>query len=191
MASTFERTQWFTTTEMLDRGWARRWLKMLLGEPAKAGSAKLWPRDRVVELERHPVFIEARTRLDDLAKRTRYVSADDERQALLAAHERWQAGKLTIAEPFDIEPPPAAAPSEWPKADKSVDALTLTWECGGRVVIPTPFLEALRKGLGETRERLSLAIKTVLTDWRCGHVKPERFASGRAWFLGWASWPNA
>jgi|SRR6185503_1511214 hypothetical protein len=180
-----DHTKWFTTTEMLDRGWARRWLEHLLGAPTKMGSAKLWARDRVLEMERHPVFIEARTELDNLAKRARYVTADHEEQALLRAHERWQSGEIAPPEKLDIEQPPDAAPSEWPKAEKSADALTLTWECGGKVVIPTPFLDALRRGLDETNERLAFAVNTVLTDWRCGRVKPERFASGRAWFLGW------
>jgi hypothetical protein len=178
-------TKWFTTTEMLDRGWARRWLEPMLGAPTKVGSAKLWARERVLEMERHPVFVAARTLLDDAAKRARYVTADQEAQALLHAHDRWKAGELAAAESLDIEQPPDATPSEWPKAAKTADALTLTWECGGKVVIPTPFLEALRQGLGESRERLSLAINTVLSDWRCAHVKPERFASGRAWFLSW------
>ena len=80
---------------------------------------------------------------------------------------------------------PQAKSSEWPRSEWTADALTLTWECGGKVVIPTPFLDALRQGLGEPSERLSLAISTVLTDWRCGRVKPERLASGRAYFLGW------
>jgi hypothetical protein len=178
-APPLDRTKWLTTSEMLDRGWARRWMEPMLGAPTKVGSAKLWARGRVLEMERHPVFIAARTLLDDAAKRARYVTADQEEQALLRAHDRWKAGELAPAESLDIEQPPVAAPSEWPKAQKTADALTLTWECGGKVVIPTPFLEAVRQGLGETRERLSLAINTVLTDWRCGHV------TGRAWFLGW------
>jgi hypothetical protein len=52
---------------------------------------------------------------------------------------------------------PAPAASEFPQADWSPDALTLTWECGGKSIIPVPFLEALRRGMGESNERLSLA----------------------------------
>ena len=44
MSKTWDAAEWATTTEMLDRGWARPWLGMLLGEPTKASSAKLWPR---------------------------------------------------------------------------------------------------------------------------------------------------
>jgi hypothetical protein len=182
---TWDRNSWFTTTEMLDRGWARCWLEPCLGEPSKVGSAKLWRRDLVLEAEQHPVFVEARARLDEIARQAHYVTAEHQERALSLAWDAVKSRQVTPAKPLEIDPLPDPAPSEWPKAEWTSDALALTWACGGRIVIPTPFLDALRRGLGETGERLQLAVNTVLTDWRCGHIKPERFASGRAWFLGW------
>jgi hypothetical protein len=139
-----------------------------------------------LNMEKTPIFIEARAQLDEMAKGGRYLPRDQQLRALEIAIERFDAGELKPAGELPAPPPPPLAESsEWPKSEWTVDALTLSWECGGSVVIPTPFLDALRRGLGETAERLHLAVNTVLTDWRCGHVKPERFASGRAWFLGW------
>jgi hypothetical protein len=181
----WDRSAWLTTTEMLDRGWARCWLEPCLGEPSKVGSAKLWPRAAVLAAEQHPIFAATLANLAEIAKGVRYVTAEHEERALWLAVESIKAGQAAPAEPIEPKPLPNPAPTEWPKAEWAPDALTLTWECGGKIVVPTAFLEALRKGFGETGERLRLAVSTVLTDWRCGHVKPERFASGRAWFLGW------
>ena len=176
--------QWFSTTQLLDRGWAREWLGLLLGEPSKVGSAKLWSRQQALQVEAHPVFMEACVQLADLTTRVRYVTKEHQVAALRAAKAKFEAGELPAAAALSIAPIADAPPaSGFPKAEWSQDALTLDWECGGRVVIPMPFLEALRQGLGETTERLTLAINTILTDWRLGRIKPEKFHWGRNYFL--------
>jgi hypothetical protein len=184
----FDRTKWFTTGELLDRGWPRHWFEPIFGRVTKRGPYKLWPRDVALNMEKTPIFIEARAQLDEMAKGGRYLTRDQQLRALEIAIECFDAGKLKPGAKLDIAPPPPlpeAAPSEWPRADWTADALTLTWDCGGKVVIPTPFLEAVRQGLGETGPRLALGVATVLSDWRSGKVKPNSFASGRPYFLTW------
>ena len=185
----WDAEQWLSTTELLGRGWARQWLPLLLGESSRSGVAKLWPRQLALQVEQHPVFIEAVAQLADIARRARYVTKAHEIAALGAARARYEAGELPVAtmalDIADIAPiADAPAASAFPQANWSADAITLVWECGGKVVVPTPFLEALRHGMGETNERLSLAISTVLTDWRVGRVMPEKLQWGRNYFLG-------
>jgi hypothetical protein len=183
---TFDRNQWFTTGELLERGWPRHWFEAVFGRVTKLGPYKLWPRDVALNMEKTPIFIEARAQLDEMAKGSRYLTRDQQLRALEIAIERFDAGQLKPAGKLEIKQPlPEAAPSEWPKSEWTATELTLTWECGNKVVVPAPFLEAVQQGLGETGPRLALGVATVLSDWRCGRVKPERFASGRAYFLGW------
>jgi hypothetical protein len=185
---TFDRTKWFTTGELLDRGWPRHWMEPVFGRVTKFGPYKLWPRDVALNIEKTPVFVEARAQLDEMVRGGRYLTRDQQLRALEIAIARFDAGQLKPGAKAEIAPPPQlpeAAPSEWLRSEWDADALTLTWECGGKVVIPTPFLEAVRQGLGETGARLALGVATVLSDWRCGQVKPNSFASGRPYFLTW------
>jgi hypothetical protein len=183
----FDRTKWLTTTELLHRGWPRCWFEPILGRAAKRGPYKLWPRETALNVERHPIFQEARVQLEEMAKGTRYLTRDQQERALRVAIERFDAGELKSAGKLSASPSPLPEPehSEWPKSEWTADALTLTWECGGKVIVPSPFLEAVRQGLGETGPRLALGVATVLTDWRSGHIKPNSFASGRQYFLTW------
>jgi hypothetical protein len=179
-----------TATELIDRGWARQWLEPLLGAPRREGSAKLWSRRAAIEVEAHPLFIEACSLLGDLAKRVRYVTKEHELAALGEAKARFDSGQLPAAGPvaLDVASIASAAPqqgnADFLRAEWTADALLLIWECGGRAIIPLPFLEALRRGLGESIERLRFAVDTVITDWRLGRIKPEKFQYGRNYLLG-------
>src|SRR5262245_52518620 len=132
--------EWFTTTELIERGWARQWVGLLLGQPIKSGSAKLWPKRQALEIEAHPIFVEASARLAGIAQSVAYVTKEHELAALRVARARFVAGELPpAAVAIDIAPivDPVARPvTEFPKAQWSQDALAIVWECGGRVVIP-------------------------------------------------------
>jgi hypothetical protein len=177
----WDRRRWLTTGELLTRGWPRKWFEPLLGQPTKRGPYKLWSRDVALKAEQHPLFQEAQHQLAIMADGARYLTPEQQ-QALELAIRRFNAGQLPPAEKLEVRP---AEPSEWPKSDWTADALTLTWNCGGKVVVPQLFLEAVRKGLGETGPRLALGVATVLSDWRLGRVKPNSLANGRKYFLGW------
>jgi hypothetical protein len=185
MTKTWDADRYATTSELLARGWTRRWLNRAFGPPVNGpGNRKLWPREEVFAAERHPAFAYMVARLKDITSRARYPKPEHEDRALdetLLAIEAGQFGPVTPL--VKLGPLAAPAAEEFPKADRTADTLTLTWECGGKVVVPTAFLEALRQGLGETSDRLTLAINTVLTDWRCGRVRPEKFQWGRNYFL--------
>ena len=138
-----------------------------------------------IEAEAHPVFIEACAQLADITQRARYVTKEHEVAALREAVAKFSAGELgggVVA--LDVAVPPPQAPADFPQTEWSADALTLLWPCGGKVVIPRPFLEALRRGMGETNERLLLAIDTLVADWRAGHIRPAKWQYGRNYFLG-------
>jgi hypothetical protein len=179
----FDPDEWLTTKQLLERGWARQWLDMALGTPLKRGSALLWPKAKALRSEKNPAFAAACDDLRTLAKRVRYVSKEDEAEILERAVARLKVGEMPSADTMEITTaPPPAGPSDWPKSDWTADALMLTWP-EGRVVVPRPFLEALGRGMGETPERVSFAMDTVLTDWRCARSRPEKLTWGRNYFL--------
>jgi hypothetical protein len=180
----FNREDWFSVGELAKRGWARQWMNMGLGEPLKHGGALLWPRRKALAFESHPAFAVARAALDEIARRARFVTKSDEVSVLQEAWGNWKAAGRPAAEKVEIAPVVvnSPAPSAWPQMEQTPDAITLTWP-EGKVVVPVPFLDALRKGMGETSQRLSFAISTIVTDWQAGHVKPTQMNYGRNYFL--------
>jgi hypothetical protein len=180
----YDKTRYVTTSELLARGWPRPWLERFFGSPIKGpGNRKLWPRDETLAAEQHPAFAYGVARLRELARHAPHAGAEIEHQALddaLAAFEAGTFGPVPALDPTKLPEPAADA---WPTAELTADALTLVWDCGGTVVVPVPFLNALRQGLGETSERLWLAVNTVLTDWRVADIKPAKMQWGRNYFL--------
>ena len=176
--------EWLNVRQLLERGWARQWLDMALGKPLKRGGALLWSKEKAMKAEKHPAFAAACEELLALAKRVRYVTKEDEVRVLEQAVARFKTGDLPAAEEIKIAPIQQAkpAPSEWPKLEQTADAITLIWP-DGKVVVPLPFLEALRRGMGETQERLLFAINTVVTDWRAARARPEKLQYGRNYLL--------
>ena len=69
-------------------------------------------------------------------------------------------------------------------AEWQFDALHVVFSNYSRILVPKPFLEALRRGLRETNGRLMLAVDTVLADWQVGKVKPANPISARSYFFG-------
>jgi hypothetical protein len=178
----FDPSDWFTTTQMLQRGWARQWLDMVLGKPFAHTNALLWPKEKALKAEKHPAWALACELLRDVAKRGKHPTKADEIAALKEADARVKAGGQPVANVVEIAPPPQAAPSEWPKSELTADSLTLEWP-DGKMVVPIPFLEALRRGMGETKDRLEFAINTVVTDWRAARSRPTKLEHGRNYLL--------